>query len=101
MKRVYVAESLVDARLVADWLDGNGIPCEIFHQNSVGALGELPVTPPEVWLRRDVDLERARRIVETVVFNPDHGERQCLRCGETSPSGFDICWHCQRSLAGG
>ena len=98
MKRVYVADSLVDARLVADWLEGNGMPCEIFNQNAVGALGELPVTSPEVWLRREQDYDRARHIVETVIFHQREEERRCGHCGEINPAGFDICWRCQRTF---
>ncbi|MBX2885964.1 MAG: DUF2007 domain-containing protein [Granulosicoccus sp.] len=98
MKRAYTAGTLVDATLVADWLDSNGVPCEIFHQNAVGALGELPVTPPEVWVRRDADLSLALRLVGEVVFVDEDGEQQCQQCGEESPRGFDICWQCQTAL---
>lgn len=102
MKCVYRAETLVDARLYADCLQGNGVPCEIFQENAVGALGELPVIGPEVWVRRDGDADRARRLVG--MLEQSLSERQaappsrCAHCGETSPAGFDVCWHCGRSL---
>lgn len=98
MKRVYRADNLVDGKLVADWLGGNGIGCEIFHQNGVAALGELPVTPPEVWVRRDSDAERAIQLVEQVIFADQEGERVCRRCGEENPASFDICWHCRYAM---
>jgi len=95
VKRAYTAGTLVDATLVADWFSGNGVPCEIFHQNSVGALGELPVTPPEVWVRRDDDLPLAMKLLEKVIFHDQDGEQHCPHCGEPGPIGFDICWQCQ------
>lgn len=98
MKRVYLAESLVDGQLVADWLNDNGIPCEIFHQNATGALGELPVTSPEVWVRRNPDAARARTMVEQVIFVDDQSEKICERCHESNPGSFEICWHCRNSL---
>ncbi len=100
MKCVYRAESLVDARIYADCLEGHGVPGEIFGENAVGALGELPVIGPEVWILRDNDLERAERLVAMLaddIQRPDRGAtRECRHCGETSPAGFDLCWHCNR-----
>lgn len=102
MKCVYRAESLVDARIYADCLRGNGVPCEIFQENAVGALGELPVIGPEVWVRRDADADRARRLVEmlerSLAENRTGPPSLCGQCGETSPAGFEICWHCGRSF---
>ena len=42
MKRVYFANTLMDAQLVADILRQLGIANHIFNANSAGALGELP-----------------------------------------------------------
>ena len=55
MKRVYTAESLIDGQLVVDLLARAGVPSILFNQNAGGGLGELPVTHPEVWLKRDLD----------------------------------------------
>ena len=102
MKCVYRAESLVDARLYADCLRGNGVPCEIFQENAVGALGELPVIGPEVWVRRNGDAGRARRLVEmlerSLAENQSRPPSRCGHCGETSPAGFDLCWRCGHGL---
>ncbi|MGI9291828.1 MAG: DUF2007 domain-containing protein [Gammaproteobacteria bacterium] len=98
MKRAYIADTLIDSQLVFDWLQGNGVPCEIFHGNAMGALGELPVTSPEVWVRRDADLSRAKRLITKMEFGNDGKSVLCQRCGETNPAGFDICWQCQLQL---
>ena len=102
MKCVYRAESLVDARIYADCLEGNGVPCEIFGENAVGALGELPVMGPEVWIRRDLDLERAEDLVAMLTHSMNQsdpaGNQACPHCDESNPASFEICWNCNRSL---
>lgn len=98
MKRAYIADSLIDGQLVADWLSSNGIPCEVFHQNGSGALGELPVTSPEVWVKRDPDLDKADHLIN-LMFSTDKGPAiRCSQCEEANPPGFDICWQCQSPL---
>lgn len=98
MKCVYQAVNLVQAQVFADRLEGNGIPCEIFQQNAVGALGELPDIGPEIWIRRDADIDRARNLVcqlEEEMRRADEDKPiLCAHCGESSPGGFDICWRC-------
>lgn len=98
MKRAYVADTLVDAHLIYELLDGHGIGCEVFHQNSVGAIGDLPVTPPEVWVRRDADLDLARSLIFKLENERKVGDVYCPRCGEINPAEFDICWQCQTQL---
>lgn len=98
MKRAYIADTLVDSQLVADWLQGNGVPCEVFHKNASGALGELPVTSPEVWVRRDADLSRAKKLVAQIEFGDSGKTIPCKHCRENNPAEFDICWQCQGQL---
>jgi hypothetical protein len=99
---IYHADTLVDAQVVADCLAGNGIPCEIFQQNAVGAVGELPVIGPEVWIKRNTDADAARKLVceleLAIQRTADAPPRNCGQCGESSPAGFDICWRCGVSL---
>ena len=99
MKRAYIAESLVDAQMVLDCLEGNGIPCEMFNQNAVGALGELPVTPPEVWVRRDADHDRAKTLIMSIEQCDTDNDAPCPHCQVLCPVGFDICWQCMGSLS--
>ena len=100
MKRIYIAESLVDGKLVVDRLNDVGVPAELFHQNASGGLGELPVTYPEVWLRRDHDLEKAFKVLDEMTFDATAGmdQRRCDNCGECSPANFEICWHCHEAF---
>jgi len=95
VQRVYLAESLIDGQLLVDHLSEAGIPAELFHQNAQGGLGELPVTYPEVWIKRDLDLEKAIRAVRSFVNRPDHVTTWiCAHCSESNPDTFEICWLC-------
>jgi hypothetical protein len=95
VKRIYIAESLVDGQLMVDGLCDAGVPAELFHQNASGGLGELPVTYPEVWIRRNLDLEKALKIVTQMAESSTvTHQRNCAQCGEVSPSNFEICWQC-------
>jgi hypothetical protein len=101
--RVYIAESLVDAQLMVDLLEQAGVPAELFNGNASGALGELPVIYPEVWIRRDLDENKAHRVVAsfTTSFTAETGENislRCSECGESSPHSFEICWQCHSPL---
>jgi len=99
MKCVYTAESLIDGQLVIDLLADAGIPSLLFNQNTPGGLGDLPVTYPEVWLKRDLDLEKARRVVQQFETCPLAViDKTCSNCGETNPATFEICWQCHAVL---
>ena len=99
MRRVYIADSLVDGQLVLNLLEESGVPAELFHQNGTGGLGELPVVYPEVWVVRDLDQQKASRIIGEFSSRPlGHHPRVCLQCGEQNPDSFEICWQCHRPL---
>ena len=99
MRRVYVAESLVDARLVVDLLFQHGIDAKLFNENGAGALGELPVTCPEVWICEDRESDLARILIKEFCDRPEQdASRTCRTCGDTSPASFDFCWQCHASL---
>ena len=99
MKRVYTADSLIDGQLVVDLLTLAGVPCLLFNQNAVGGFGELPVTYPEVWVKRDRDLGKALRTIEDFENSPPPAtDLPCNTCGEYNPATFDVCWRCDAAL---
>ncbi len=101
MKRVYFAESLIDGQLVVDLLNLAGIPCLLFNQNAGGGFGELPMTYPEVWVKRDTDLEKAQQAIEQFENSPlPATDKPCATCGEHNPDTFDVCWKCDAVLGG-
>lgn len=101
MKLVYTAQSLIDGQLVVDLLAQAGVPSLMFNQNAQGGLGDLPVTHPEVWVKRNFDAGKARRaIAEFESRPPPANDRICGNCREPNPATFDICWRCNAALPG-
>ena len=99
MRRVYTAQSLIDGQLVVDLLAQAGVPCQLFNQNAQGGLGDLPVTHPEVWVKRDFDESKARRAIREYESRPTPAnDRVCGVCFENNPATFDICWRCNAAL---
>lgn len=99
MQRIYIAATLPEAHLVAHLLETALIPVRVFNENANGGVGDLPVIYPEVWLQRDADWQRARRIIESYEHQGAAiGEIQCPRCSETNPATFELCWQCGAAL---
>lgn len=99
MLKVYEAESLIDAQLVLDMLENVDIPAILVNGNLSGGLGELPVSPPEIWIKRDYDEERACLVIRDFdIAEPLSGEISCEECGEKNPESFEICWMCHAVL---
>ena len=101
MKRVYTAESLIDGQLVVDLLAQAGVPSLLFNQNAQGGFGDLPVTYPEVWVKRNFDQEKARHLIDEFENRPCPGralDKTCDTCREPNPATFDVCWQCNTPL---
>lgn len=99
MLKVYVADTLVDGQLVLDQLRSDGVPAELFHQNGAGGLGDLPVVNPEVWIRRNQDLDKATRVIQRLNNQQTmSGMQHCSNCDESNPPTFEICWQCHAEL---
>lgn len=101
MKRLYIAEDLVEAQLLCTKLHAAGIEATVFNEFSNGALGELPFTHtwPEVWLVNKEDIFQALQIVDDVKQqSKDITESPCPKCGKSNPENFEICWNCACDL---
>lgn len=100
MQRIYTAGTLPEAWIVHHILEEARIEAEVFNENSGGALGELPVTYPEVWIRHERDLEEATRLIEEyeVAGRQPETTLRCDACGESSPGTFELCWRCEAEL---
>ena len=100
MKRVYRADSLLEAQLVADTLISMGIPNHILNAYAVGAMGDLPYsqTSPEVWVDDAAQAVRAADVIATL-NEPLLADKLCPHCGETNPGNFLSCWQCHSALA--
>ncbi|MGQ0593515.1 MAG: putative signal transducing protein [Gammaproteobacteria bacterium] len=94
MKHVYTARDPIDAHLVRDLLQAEGIPPRCAGRCR-SARGEIPMTEdtlPSVWVPDERAAARARSIVHT------HQER-ARRCGEELEPQFSACWRCGPDLA--
>ncbi|WP_090333051.1 DUF2007 domain-containing protein [Nitrosomonas sp. Nm51] len=101
MKKIYSANNLMEAQIVLDMLEHALIPAQLFNQHAQGGTGDIPFTHayPEVWVIRDVDYERGRKIVQEYEAIPQTDTIiQCPACGEDNPSNFQLCWHCSCGL---
>ena len=104
MKRVYVANDPVDAHMLRDLLEAEGIPST--YGAGSGSFGHrdprYPGEPPSVWILDESDLLRATKFVEEY---SRRGSRRtgpaatwrCNACGESVEEQFDACWKCSSS----
>ena len=98
MKRIYSAHSPLLVGHMRNVLEAHGIRCLTQNMELLGGAGELPPTAvwPELWVEREIDHERAERLVEEALAdNPsDEANWRCPGCGEELEAQFDECWNC-------
>jgi Putative prokaryotic signal transducing protein len=102
VKRLYSAADLIEAQLLKDLLKESGIATEIFNQNARSGTGEIPFTHayPELWLRDELDHDRARVLIdEYEQMEIPGGVIFCRACQEENPGNFASCWQCGKLLA--
>jgi len=63
---VYRAENIIDANLVKNALEAEGIPAFVGGQYLTGAIGELPPMPLVNVMVAAIDWPRARAIAESI-----------------------------------
>ncbi len=98
MKKLYVAQNLIDVESRKELMDQADIPCMIKNQRSAMLGGEVPFVEvfPELWVLQDEDLEQAKTLLK------DWEEAQplkttswtCSGCGEIHQKEFTSCWKC-------
>lgn len=95
MLRLTQAPNLAIATLWADALSVEGISASVQRQFLGSAAGELPPDQclPEVWIKDDAQLERARTLLHHLQHIPQR--RWLCSCGELVEGGFEQCWNCQ------
>ena len=100
MKKIYLARDLAQAQLVVNMLAMQMIPAMLQPIYQSGGLGDLAVSYPEVWIRRDQDESRARMVIERFegAEKMSAEERACPHCQEMNPGDFELCWHCEKAL---
>jgi hypothetical protein len=98
----YTARQRFDAYLLADRLRHAGIRAHVFNEHAGSIVGEVPcdhVAQPQVWLERELDLERASIVLSALnVDAASIGSLRCEGCREESPATFELCWNCGGTL---
>jgi hypothetical protein len=99
---VYGAKDLIEAELLLQRLRDRGIPSALKNGFLLGLLGELPLSVrPTVCVLEERDQSAAAlcvREMEAALRAPELPDRECARCGETSPGNFEECWKCRADL---
>lgn len=97
MRRVYTAHSPLMVGHMRNILESEGIRCVVRNEGLLGGAGELPPneTWPELWVEREIDEARARRLVEeALAYEPTGKPWTCKGCGEVLEPQFTECWNC-------
>ncbi|MGA1462821.1 MAG: DUF2007 domain-containing protein [Steroidobacteraceae bacterium] len=97
MKKVFSAESMIEATHVVNLLQAEGIRAELRNSGLSGIVGELPFLEawPQVWVA-NLDQARALEVVESfrAGVGADGEPWNCPRCGERIEPQFGECWQC-------
>lgn len=97
VKRVYSAHNPLLVGHMRNILELEGIRCQVRNMGLLGGAGELPPTEvwPELWVEREVDEERAERLIREAMDREEGGASwRCPGCGEELEPQFTTCWQC-------
>jgi hypothetical protein len=98
MRKLYEAVDRVEAQMLKDYLEEQGITTVLLGDYLSGGAGELPANIfPALWVVKDEQYQRARRLIDEFPANTrgeSTGAWRCPVCGESVDPGFDICWNC-------
>jgi hypothetical protein len=86
-----------DGDMVECLLEKAEIPCIVRNDHLSIAAGEIPHTPPELWILNDEDYPTAKEIVDGWQnAKIETGDPWVCRCGEKIEGQFTSCWKCGR-----
>jgi hypothetical protein len=103
VKKVYMAEDPIEAQMVVDLLQAEGIAAMIQGEHIFAVRGALPISYPTVWVLDEADYDRARalaleydrrRYTEGESEAPRPEPWTCPQCGERIEGQFGLCWQC-------
>ncbi|MBT8084112.1 MAG: DUF2007 domain-containing protein [Woeseia sp.] len=98
MKKVTSASSIVTINHYRNLLQSEGIDAFLKNENLGSIVGEIPFPEvwPELWVRNDLDYDRAKQLIDTdKLIEESPGENwKCGKCGEENEGQFAACWSC-------
>ncbi len=98
MKKVTSADSLITISHYRNVLESEGIEAFIRNEHLSGILGEMPFQEvwPELWVRNDLDLDRARQLIDAAITDESPPESwRCKKCDAENEGQFAACWKCE------
>lgn len=100
MKKLYIANDLIEARLLDSILKSHRLSSVVRNESLQGGIGELPYVEiwPEIWIKNLNDWDAAKELLSGFTkINPEE-DWKCLNCRETNPGSFQTCWSCNASI---
>jgi len=97
MKKLTSSESLITINHYKNLLASEGIAAEIRNQHLGSIVGEMPFVEvwPELWVRNDLDFDRALQLISDAVRDEaPQAAWRCRNCGEDNEGQFAACWSC-------
>lgn len=97
MKKVTSSESIVTINHYKNILESEGIACELRNEHLGSIVGEIPFVEvwPELWVKNDLNLDRARQLIDEANTEQSAGDPwNCSQCGEQNEGQFAVCWNC-------
>lgn len=98
MKKVTSSDSIVTISHYRNLLQSEGIEAVIRNEHLGSILGEMPFQDvwPELWVVNDLDLDRARQLLDNAIIDESPAENwRCRKCGADNEGQFAACWQCE------
>jgi len=103
VKKVTTAASPVIINHYRNLLESEGIPAFVRNEYFGSIMGEIPFTEtwPELWVRNDLDFDRARQLIDTAVLADESPQQpwRCPNCKADNEGQFAACWNCGQAQA--
>lgn len=104
MKKVTSCDSIVTINHYKNLLESEGIPAFLRNEHLGSIMGEVPFQEvwPELWVKNDLDLDRARQLIDTARIHEESPTTpwRCSNCKAENEGQFAACWQCGREHAG-
>ena len=104
MKKVTSDSSLITIAHYRNLLQSEGITAFVRNEHFASIMGEIPFQEvwPELWIENDLDLDRAKQLIDAVVLEEESGQEDwiCNNCQAENEGMFAACWSCGKPALG-
>ena len=96
MRLIYTNENRIMVLNVKNVLMSYDIDVTLNNEFASSASGGLAPfdTWPEVWLLKDNDYDKAKKIIDSISLESNLEGWECKKCQEENDQAFDFCWRC-------